>query len=318
MHEVYVTVLMPVYNSEKYISAAIHSVLSQTFSAFELLIVNDGSTDRTREIIGSFQDPRIRVIDKANGGVASALNAGLAQARGQFIARFDADDVCLPQRLEEQVGFLDKHPGYVVVGSDADYMQENGEFLFSFQCLGHTHEEIRESFYFYCPFIHSSVMYRRDVVLEAGGYSEHAHNFEDYLLWTRLLKAGRLANLPLPLIRVRFNPASVTIDEKWRGVEFRKLKRSVIRRGSITQDEGRQLQQIISHQEVKRYKEGSYHALCGKKFLTDNYQPAKARKAVMKAVRVYPFRLDNYALLAASFLPRRWIRWLHRLSPNKL
>lgn len=131
-------------------------------------------------------------------------------------------------------------------------------------------------------------------------------------------KNGKLANISHPLIKVRFNPASVTIDEKWRGWQFRKLKRAVVKQGFITQVEGDKLLRIINSQQMRKYKEGSYHALCGKKFLTDNYQPAKARKQVIKAVKAYPYRLDSYALLAASFLPEKFIRWLHRQNPNRL
>jgi len=313
-----VTVLMPVYNSEKYIWAAIHSVINQTWNDFELLIVNDGSTDGTQEIIKSFVDDRIVLINQENGGVAKALNTGLMHAKGDYIARFDADDICFPDRLEEQVNFLDKHEDYVVVGSDAEYILEDGDHLLDFKCLGHSNEEIRQRLYFYCPFIHSSVMYRKEAVREAGGYSIHAHSFEDYLLWIQLAKAGKLANLPMPLIKVRYNPTSVTIDEKWRGSRFRKLKRAAIRRGFITNGEGDALLEIIGNQEVKKYKEASYYALCGKKFLTDNYHPVKAREQVSKAIKVYPLRLDNYALLIASFFPEKLLRWLHKRSPNRL
>src|SRR4051794_28992126 len=120
MDEVKVTVLMPVYNGERYIAAAIRSVLDQTFSAFELLIVNDGSTDETLEVIHSFADQRVKVIDQQKGGVAKALNTGLAYATGQYIARFDSDDICFPNRLAEQVKFLDYNSDHVVVGSDAE------------------------------------------------------------------------------------------------------------------------------------------------------------------------------------------------------
>jgi glycosyltransferase involved in cell wall biosynthesis len=318
MDNIKVTVLMPVYNSEKYIWQAIHSVINQTFSAFELLIVNDGSTDKTADIIRSFHDRRIVVVNQPNSGVAKALNKGLMHAKGEYIARFDADDICFPDRLAEQVKFLDQHPQHLVVGTDAEYILENGDHLLNFSCLGHTNDKIRQRLYFYCPFIHSGVMYRKEAVIDAGGYSIHAHSFEDYLLWIRLAKVGQLANIPMPLIKVRYNPASVTIDEKWRGVYFRKLKRSVIRRGYITHEEGDKLLSIIKRQEIKKYKEGSYYALCGKKFLTDNYQPARAREQVTKAIKAYPFRLDNYALLIASFFPEKLIQWLHQRSPNRL
>ena len=313
-----ITILMPAYNARKYIGAAIDSVLQQSFTAFELVIVNDGSTDDTKEIIEIFSDPRIRLLNQAHGGVSGALNTGLAIAKGKYIARFDADDICFPERLKKQFVFLEQNPDYVIVGTDAEYMLEDGEYLFRFSCIGHEHVALLDKLYFYCPFIHSSVMYLKEAVLKAGGYSPAAHNFEDYLLWTQLAKYGKLYNLPETLIRIRFNPASVTIDEKWRGQRFRELKRNAIKRGSITEKESGEILSIIQKQNTKRIKEGAYYALCTKKFLTDNYQPIRAREYAMKAIRVNPLRPDSYALWVLSFFPQSFIQWLHQQSPNKL
>lgn len=313
-----ITVLMPAYNAGKYIREAVSSVLYQTYRDFELLIVNDGSTDDTLDIALSFTDSRVIVVNKDHEGIAATLNTGLKLANAPFIARFDADDVCITTRLETQFNFLQDHPDYVLVGSDAEYMLENGEFLFDFKCIAHSNEEVQNNLYVYCPFIHSSVMYRRSAVLDAGGYNIHAHNFEDYLLWTNLTRTGKMQNLREPLIKVRFNPASATIDEKWRGERFRQLKRQATTRGSITEEEGNELLQIIRRQDVGKIKEGAYHALCGKKFLANNYQPKKARSHVRRAISVTPLRFDNYLLYAASYLPESVIAWLHRLSPNRL
>jgi glycosyltransferase involved in cell wall biosynthesis len=313
-----VTVLMPAYNAGKYIREAIASVLEQTYRDLELLIVNDGSTDDPISQVLSFNDPRIILVNKEHAGIAAALNTGLRLADTPFIARFDADDVCLHQRLEKQLNFLEDHPDYVLVGSDAEYILENGDFLFGFQCIAHSNGEIQENLYVYCPFIHSSVMYRRDEVIKAGGYNVHAHTFEDYLLWTSLAKAGKLQNLREPLIKVRINASSVTIDEKWRGERFRQLKRQATTRGAITPEESDELLTIIKRQDVRKVKEGAYHALCGKKFLANNYQPAKARGHVRSAIRIRPLRLDNYLLYAVSYLPERFILWLHKQSPNRL
>jgi glycosyltransferase involved in cell wall biosynthesis len=313
-----ISVLMPAYNAAKYIYKAIASVLDQTYSDFELLIINDGSTDDTASVALSFNDPRIVLINTEHEGIAAALNTGLRLADGSFIARFDADDICLPQRLEKQLNFLEDHPDYVLVGSDAEYILENGDFLFNFQCIAHSNEEIQRNLYVYCPFIHSTVMYKRDEVIKAGGYNVHAHNFEDYLLWTSISKVGKLQNLREPLIKVRLNASSVTIDEKWRGERFRQLKRQATTRGSITEEEGEELLAIINRQDVRKIKEGAYHALCGKKFLANNYQPAKARQHVLKAISIRPRRLDNYLLYAVSYFPEPFIAWLHKQSPNRL
>src|SRR5664279_4302143 len=149
-----VTVLMPVYNAADYIGEAIDSVLQQTFTDFELLIINDGSTDSTTQVIRSFNDARIILIDHpVNHGIAAALNTGLSKAKANYIARFDADDICFPGRLQEQTNFLDNHPDYVLTGSDAEYISENGGHLFYFKCFGYTNEQIIHKIYTYCPFI---------------------------------------------------------------------------------------------------------------------------------------------------------------------
>jgi glycosyltransferase involved in cell wall biosynthesis len=197
-----VTVLMPAYNAGKYIAEAIKSVLEQTFTDFQLLIINDGSTDDTEEIVHSFQDERIVLINQSHKGIAAALNKGLSKARSIYISRFDADDICFSQRLQKQVAFLDHHPDYITIGSDAEYISEDGQHLFDFKSIGHAHDEIINKIYSFCPFIHSSVMYRREAVIKCGGYSEHAHNFEDYFLWIQLLKHGKFYNLPEQLIKV--------------------------------------------------------------------------------------------------------------------
>jgi glycosyltransferase involved in cell wall biosynthesis len=313
-----IAVLMPAYNAGKYIREAITSVLEQTYTDFELLIVNDGSTDDTVSVVLSFNDPRIVLVNKEHSGIAEALNTGLRLADTYYIARFDADDICIPERLEKQFNFLEDHPDYVLVGSDAEYIIENGDFLFNFKCIAHSNEEVQQNMYVYCPFIHSSVMYKRDEAIKAGGYNAHAHHFEDYLLWTSLAKMGKMQNLRESLLKVRFNPASITIDERWRGERFRQLKRQATIRGNITEEEGKELLSIIESQNVQKIKEGAYHALCGKKFLADNYQPVKARVHVRKAISVRPLRLDNYLLYAVSYMPEILIAWLHKKSPNRL
>ncbi|MGH2649467.1 MAG: glycosyltransferase, partial [Ginsengibacter sp.] len=264
-------------------------------------------------------DKRIILINHlTNRGIAAALNTGLLKANGQYIARFDADDICFSQRLKEQVEFLETHPDYVLTGSDAEYISENGEHLFSFKCISHTNEQLLHKIYSHCPFIHSSVMYRKSPVIQAGGYSLHAHNFEDYFLWIRLKEYGKFNNLPKQLLKVRFNPSSSTIDEKWRGKLFRTLKKKIIERGTITEEEGNLFLAIIKKQNVQQIKLGAYYALCGKKFLIDNHQPKKARPLLSKAIKIYPYRWDNYALYMLSYFPGSFISWLHKIAVPKI
>jgi glycosyltransferase involved in cell wall biosynthesis len=305
-----ITVLMPVYNGEKYIAEAVQSVLDQSFADFELLIVNDGSTDNTEKVIRSFTDKRIVLLNRPNGGVSAALNTGLSAAKGKYIARFDADDVCYPQRLEKQHLFLESNPGYVMVGSDADYMSEEGEYLFTYRNIGHSNGEIQERINIYCPFVHSTVMYLKDVILDCGAYEINAHTFEDYFLWTRVIKKGKVCNFKEPLIKVRFNPASVTVDEKDRDPLFVRLKKKALRTGEITDEEGAALLKSIKSLSPEK-KESSYNRMLGKKYLWNNYQPAKARRHLLKAIRIEPAKLSGYVLLALTFFPKSLITALY-------
>jgi glycosyltransferase involved in cell wall biosynthesis len=313
-----ITVLMPAYNAGKYIGEAITSVLKQSFADFELLIVNDGSTDDTEKIIKSFHDNRIVLLKQENKGIAAALNAGLAVARAPYIARFDADDVCYHDRLKIQYEFMTAYPEYSIMGAAVDYMDVEGHFIFTHHPAGHLNEEIQQLKYTVCPFIHSSVFYKKDVIIKNGGYNEHAYTFEDHFLWVNILKDEKACNLSQPLIKVRLNPESITIDEKWRTRKFRDIKYSSLKRRTITAAEGDELHEIGKQQYSPKIKEGAYYALCGKKFLLNNYQPEKARLHVAKAISAHPLRLDNYLLYAVSYFPEKLITWLHNLTPSHL
>lgn len=309
-----ITVLMPAYNAAPYIEEAIRSVLQQSFNDFELLIINDGSTDESASIIRSFSDPRIRLVDMGNSGVARALNTGLQHAKASLVARMDADDICLPQRLELQHQFMESHPGFLVCGAEAEYISGNGHHLFHFKSPAYEHEEIVSKIITHCPFIHTTVMYQKDAILQAGGYPEAAHSFEDHLLWIRIMNAGKFMNLPRQLVKVRLNPSSVTIDEKWRGRHFLRIKKQILQTGTVTPAQEAALVNILRKQDNKKFKTAAYHALCGKKFLLNNHQPAMARKHIIKSIRLYPGRLSLYAWYVLSWLPRNFINWLKQKS----
>lgn len=307
---------MPAYNAGQYIGEAINSVLEQTFTDFELLIVNDGSTDDTLRVIRSFNDERITVVSQENKGVAAALNIGLQHARAPYIARFDADDICYPYRLQVQYDFMCSHPCYTIIGSAVDYTDERGDPVFTWQPDAFIHNEIRQLSYRICPFIHSSVFYKKDAILNAGGYNELAYTFEDHFLWAGILKHQKAFNLNQPLIKVRLNSASITIDEKWRTKRFRNIKYKALRKLSITAEEGRELAGIGARQLSPRIKKGAYYALLGKKYLWNNYQPEKARTNLVKSLSISPLHIKNLFLLLMSFLPESILIRLYRLTKN--
>lgn len=224
-----VTVLTAVHNGEAYLAEAIESVLAQTCPDFELLLVDDGSTDRSREIARSYADPRIRILEnERNVGLARSLNRGLAEARGALVARLDADDVCEPERLARQVAFLDAHPDVALLGSgytEIDAQGRPGRVL----RLPTAHADLCWALLFYCPFVHSAAMIRKDAVLGAvGPYDETLSYSMDYELWRRIARRLRVANLPEPLVRYRLSPSSMTLTYGSRTREGRLLAETTV------------------------------------------------------------------------------------------
>jgi len=208
-----VTVLMPVYNGERFLREAVESILQQTWTDFEFLIVDDGSTDHTREIINSYNDARIRVLDqRANIGLAKSLNHGLRAARGPLVARQDADDRSHPERLAAQVEFMHAHREVTLLGTQVRVLNKHRR---ASRRPGWeravTNSAIRFQLLFDNPFIHTSVMFRRDVVWqELDGYDETLPTGEDFDLWSRIAARYTVGNLPATLVDYRFHDSSVS------------------------------------------------------------------------------------------------------------
>ncbi|WP_254939895.1 glycosyltransferase [Cyanobium sp. Morenito 9A2] len=206
-----VSVLLPVYNCERYIGAAIESILQQSFTDFEFLIVDDGSIDNTPAILATYTDDRIRLFRHANRGLAATLNFGISQSRGRYVARQDQDDLSLPHRLERQVAHLDAHSECVLLGSWAQII-EIDQLSKRFHRHPTHNAELKYGLLFNNPFVHSSVILRRSAVLAAGGYSTDPQRQppEDYELWSRLARRHEIANLGEVLLHYREVPGSMS------------------------------------------------------------------------------------------------------------
>ncbi len=208
-----ISVILPVYNAQQYLAAALDSVLGQTCTDFECICIDDGSTDQSGKILDDYcaRDARFRLIRRPNTGIVGALNDGLAVATGDLIARMDADDISLPDRLGLQVQFLDQHPDIDAVGSRVIVIDPCGLELFTSEHKL-THAEIDAALLAGngWAIVHPAVMIRRSTLQKLGGYRQEFNFLEDVDLFLRLGEVGHMANLPQALLKYRQHPQSVT------------------------------------------------------------------------------------------------------------
>lgn len=199
---------MPVYNGERFIKAAIESILNQTFTNFELIILNDGSTDKTLSIIKSFSDPRIRLIQNdEKSGLAHIRNKAIAASRGEYIALLDSDDISYSNRLQKQVDFLNSNPQHCLVSSWTDIINSDGK-LIDKQAYLYTDKEIQIRLFFHNCIAQSSVMLRKSMLPSISPYDTSFPPAEDYHLWVRMAARYQMHIIKEPLIQYRVHDAN--------------------------------------------------------------------------------------------------------------
>lgn len=225
-----VTVVMPVYNGAKFISAAIKSILSQTYQDFQLLLINDGSTDESELIIKSFTDKRIVYYYQDNKGVAAALNRAVSMATGKYIWRHDADDISLPDKLEKQVAFLESNPEFALCACQVAFMTENSKVAWKYKqpndAVFNEQKFLnvqRGHFNPYSPITHGTVLIKTDVIKALGGYRKEFITGEDVDLWLRLIQHYKAAVLHECLSLHRLSANSATQVHGWKNEFFRNL-----------------------------------------------------------------------------------------------
>ena len=227
-----VTVLMPVYNGEKYLREAIDSILNQTYSDFKFLIIDDGSTDKSKNIIKSYNDSRINLyVNETNLGLAKTLNKGIDLINTEYIARMDCDDISLPNRLQKQVEFMDSHPNVGICGTWAKVIMGHKERIMKPPI---SYEDIKAFLLFGCIMVHVSVMMRISMLKDYNLYYSTERNFdtvEDYELWQRCSMYFPIRNIPEVLLIFRIHPKSTRVrnteihTENIRNIHENNLKR---------------------------------------------------------------------------------------------
>lgn len=292
-HTVKISVVMPVFNAERYLSKAIASVLSQTYADFELLIIDDGSSDGSKAIIEHFAmvDLRVRAISRENRGISYSRNEGLAMANGAYIAWMDADDISLPGRLEAQLEYLEKHPDAVAVGCGVQLIDPDDDVLCEWNAPK-SHAEI-DAFHISGRgggIIFPSSMMRKSSVISVGGFRDDIVAAEDLDLFLRLAEIGELENMVPVHFLYRQHRKSISHNARGRVVEDtrRVLSSALARRGM----KATEINVVLGEQKIDDiYRKWAWWALSSGYVKT-------ARKHALLAFLKSPFKLDTLKLLA--------------------
>ena len=219
-----VSVVTSVYNGEVFLEQCVRSILGQTFRDFEFIILNNGSTDRTAQILNQLRDPRLRIIHQENLGVTRSLDKGVRMARADLIARLDVDDYSFPNRLERQVDFMDRNLDYALCGAKS--LELIGDKILPQRVpFIENDENIRRILSCYNPFAHSAIMFRKQSFIDAGGYDEQFTFGIDYDLWIRILQTGKGYILEDELTMIRLSAESMSFQnsrkQKLEGLSLR-------------------------------------------------------------------------------------------------
>ncbi len=294
-----ISVLMPVYNAEKYIHDAVDSILQQTLTDFEFIIINDGSTDGSLKILETYakQDKRIELISRENKGLVATLNEGIALANAPIIARMDADDISLPTRFGEQVSYLDNNLGVVCVGGSAIIIDEAGRELTKLQTPEDNSKIQAELLKGHASLFHAAVMFRKKVTQQVGLYRNELYPAEDLDLWLRLGEQGELANLNKTVIKYRFHSNSIS------GRMVREQREAA--RASCEEAWGRrEIKGVFEatgdwRPNEDRLSKHSYLLKFG--WWAFNYGNKKAATIYgVKAIKLLPFNKDSWMLLICA------------------
>ena len=263
-----ISVIMSVFNEEtreKYLREAINSILNQTFTDFEFLIINDGSTDRTAEILQSYDEPRIKIINnEKNMGLTKSLNNGLGMARGEYIARMDADDISMPERLNVQYNYMEDDINLAICASSYEQINEKGNTMKIIKgYLGCEH------LYYFLTFAnlvaHPSIMFKKSVALQVNGYDDKLIRAQDYDLWYRISRVGKVIQIDEVLFKLRLHQES--LSSKYRNTQ-KNIARSVALRNINQICNGRINTKLI---EMLRENDVNAHTLINNLIILNKY-----------------------------------------------
>jgi glycosyltransferase involved in cell wall biosynthesis len=306
-----ISVIMSVYNGGKYLREAIESILAQSFTDFEFIIVNDGSTDNSLEIIQSYDDERIKIINnEKNLGLTKSLNKALKKARGEYIARQDADDISLPNRFEEQMKYFERYPETVVLGTSIYVINGAGKLLMKEIAPSDPSKILLNT----NAFTHGSVIFKKAVVDELGYYNELLKYSQDYELWSRIAKHYKVCNLTQPLYKLRSHKENIRIANFEEGLLYHFLVQNTntnkLSVDALDKIKTRGIFELYPY--LDKQDKFIFHRTLGHKYARDN-NLRLAREEYKKVFKLNPFNIKNILHILLSFFGGNVIKRIHEI-----
>ena len=307
MYEPKISVIMSVYNGEAHLTNSIASILNQTFTDFEFIIVDDCSTDSSPEIIRSFKDDRIKVINnKENIGLTKSLNCALKVAHARYIARQDADDISLPDRFEKQLRYMEKHLEVALLGTSIFVIDDEGEIMQKRIAAPNPGKTLLKGNRFY----HGSVMLRKAVLDEIGCYNELFRYSQDYELWLRVSKRHKAKNLTVPLYKLRFYSDSIGASKIVEQAMFVILAQKQAKGGldveTIDQIKNSEFENI--YQNLSKSEKVRFHNITAYNYVQNNHMKL-AKQDCITVFRLNPLCIENNLRIIASLAGKKGI-WM--------
>jgi len=307
-----VSIAMAVYNGERYLEEAIFSALGQSLRDFELIVVDDGSSDGTPEILSrlSREDSRIVVVRQENRGQALSLNRAIELAHGDYLARQDADDLSMPPRLELQARYLDSHPSVAMVGTAAEVMDQRGAVIGTLSTPQGA-AQVREAlFTARATPVHGSVMMRKEAFHAVGGYRDAFWVSQDFDLWLRMAERFDLDNIPSILYRWRRNPGGAYVTRRAMQLKYSGVALAFARERALYGEDSYELLRL-SRGDLDAFAEdyrmrGLLHSVWGELLFRGLQSPRIARPYLISALLSGFVRPKTLALLGLSLMGRPW------------
>jgi len=308
-----ISVVMSVFNGEHYLEEAVSSVLDQSMQDFELIVINDGSTDNTSDILDCLDDPRLKVVNQSNQGLTRSLNTGIVMAKGEYIARMDADDICEPDRLRWQYEEMQRRPRLALLGTWAVQIDNAGKEL-ERNHLPTGDVEIKAHIMQFNPFVHGSIMLRKQVLDAVIGYRNDFRFAQDYDLALRLSEHYELGNLPEYLYLSRHNREMISVSNNASQLAFAQLARMLhkerLQDGTDALERGASVEELLPEvgDDIGMIK--YYQHLISVKCRQGKAR--EARSAVATLLSLTPYNPKLWAIGLATFLGPAGMRFVSR------